>query len=518
VGNGREVELKLQIAAGDLARLKKNSTLRALADGRTVSKRLHSVYFDTPGLELWRSRVTLRLRGLGRQRVQTVKLADGEAAGALDRIEWEREVSGDRPDLAGLPQPAADRLLADAELPDRLGPRLETEIRRSLLTIRPPDGGEIELAFDVGEVRGDGVALPISEAELELKQGRKAQLFDLARALAELAPVRVEVRSKAERGFAALAGEANASAGSRPLRLESAASVEEAFRTIAEACLAHLLANQAAALDGGAAGGVHQMRVALRRLRAALGLFRIYVDSPESLAIRQDLKRLADALGPARDADVFLAEALAPALAEHPGDERLLEFRDAAEGLRQARYREMDAALRAPSYTDLILRLGAWAADARWRRPADALQERALARPILELAPELLEERRRKVKRLGARLDTLDADERHALRIHCKKLRYAGEFLQGLYPDSSAAAYLKGLAALQDRLGVLNDAVVARQLAEEIAAAEPDEARRARLLWAGGFVAGWSDRTARRRWRKVGEQWREWRRLPKFWR
>lgn len=518
MGNGREVELKLQIAADDLERLKASPMLRAITVGRPVSKRLRSVYYDTPKFELWRERMTLRLRGLGRKRVQTVKLADGEAAGVFDRAEWEREVSGDRLDLAGLPKPAADKLFADPQLPSRLRPALETQIRRSLRTIRPPGGGEIELAFDIGEVRGEDVALPICEVELELKDGRKAQLFDFARALAKIAPIRIEVRSKSERGFAALAGLSHAGVRSRPLRLEPDASVEAAFRAIAESCFAHLLANQAAALDGGSAEGVHQMRVALRRLRAGLSLFRIYVDSSETQEVGAELKGLADALGPARDADVFVDELLAPVLVGHEGDERLAEFHEAAEALRRRRYEELRAALGAPGYTALVLRFGAWIADARWRRPEDGLQGQALERPILEIAPELLEARRRKVRRLAARLGRLDAQERHRLRIQCKKLRYASEFLQSLYPESGAHDYVQALAALQDRLGFLNDAVAARTLADAIALAEPDEARRARLHWAGGFVVGWRDHAARRAWRKVGAQWRDFRRQPKFWR
>lgn len=516
--DGREFELKLQIAAGDLARLKKNPLLRAMTTGRPVSRRLASVYFDTPKLELWRERMTLRLRGLGRRRVQTVKLADGAAAGALDRAEWEREISGDRPDLIDLPGPAAEKLFADAGLPARLQPALRSEIRRTTRTIRPPGGGEIELAFDVGEVWGGGVAVPISEVELELKEGRSGQLYEIARALAEVTPLRVEVRSKAERGFAALAGDAGACVKARPLQLAAEATVEAAFRAIAGACLAHMLANQAAVLDAGAPEGVHQMRVAIRRLRSAIGLFRIYVDSPQTHAVGEELKRVAGALGPARDADVFVEELLAPVLGEDGGDERLVEFREAVEGLRRRRYEEVKAALDAPDYTALALRLGAWIADAQWRRVEDGLQAQALERPIAEIAPELLDGRRRKVKKLGERLDELDAHERHKLRIACKKLRYASEFLQSLYGEDAALAYAQNLAALQDSLGFLNDAVTARSLVESVAAAEPDPERRARLQWAGGFVVGWHGHAARRGWRKVARQWSGFRKQPKFWR
>jgi len=516
--DGREVELKLQIAAGDLERLRKSPLLRAMTSGRPVSRRLASVYFDTPKLELWSERMTLRLRGLGRRRLQTVKLADGAASGALDRAEWEREVSGDRPDLIDLPERAAEKLFADSNLPSRLQPALRSEIRRTTRTIRPPGGGEIELAFDVGEVSGEGVRVPISEVELELKEGRCGQLYEVARALSEAAPFRVEVRSKAERGFAALAGAADACVKAHPLRIAADATVEGAFRAVADACLAHMLANQAAVLDAAAPEGVHQMRVAIRRLRSAIGLFRIYVESPETLAIGAELKALAGALGPARDADVFADEMLAPMLTEDGAEPRLAAFQAAVEGLRRRRYEELARALEAPGYTALVLRLGAWIADARWRREDDGLQAQALEQPIAGLAPELLERRRRKVRKLGDRLDELDAHERHELRIAGKKLRYASEFLQSLFDPDAAAAYAARLAALQDSLGFLNDAVTARSLVAAVAAAEEEPERRAALEWAGGFVVGWQGHAARKRWRKVAEQWRGFRKQPKFWR
>src|SRR5690606_3175435 len=103
----------------------------------------------------------------------------------------------DRPVLDDLPEPVAEGPLGDGELAGRLQPALETEFRRSLRTVRPSGGGVIELAFDVGAVRAGEATLPISELELELKDGRAAQLFELALGLIELVPARIEVRSKA---------------------------------------------------------------------------------------------------------------------------------------------------------------------------------------------------------------------------------------------------------------------------------------------------------------------------------
>ena len=63
------------------------------------------------------------------------------------------------------------------------------------------DGAEIEVAIDVGEIATRSHTLPISELELELKRGDKAALFRLARRLAETVPFRLELKTKAERGY-----------------------------------------------------------------------------------------------------------------------------------------------------------------------------------------------------------------------------------------------------------------------------------------------------------------------------
>src|SRR5262249_7133990 len=132
----------------------------------------------------------------GEKRLQTLKVSHGSL---LERGEWERPISADRPDLESLhdtPLPRLGKIEA-------LSPIVETDVERTAWTVRR-DGAVLEVALDQGMVRANGRAAPISEVEVELKQGSPAALFDLARAIDAVAPIRLAVRSKAETGFGLL--------------------------------------------------------------------------------------------------------------------------------------------------------------------------------------------------------------------------------------------------------------------------------------------------------------------------
>src|SRR4051794_30530348 len=209
-----EVELKLRVDPKDLPRLRALPLL-APSEGPPKAQTLESVYYDTADLRLRRDAVTLRMRRKGRTWLQTVKLASDHAGGAFNRSEWEMPVQGPAPDFGTLDGSAAREKLG-AVAPDELKPVFSSHIKRSVrLLRRGPVNGEggalIEVAIDNGEIRTpDGAALPVSDIELELKDGPPVALYDLALSLVEAAPLHVEIRSKAERGYALAAGEATA--------------------------------------------------------------------------------------------------------------------------------------------------------------------------------------------------------------------------------------------------------------------------------------------------------------------
>jgi len=269
-----------------------------------------------------------------------------------------------------------------------------------------------------------------------------------------------------------------------PLILAANATSEDAFSAIISACLSHATANQPAVLAG-QSEGVHQMRVAFRRLRSGLKLFRRLIPRTASTGWVTEIRWLNSALGPARDWDVFLEGGLGPLLARFPHKRSLRLFRATAERVRQAHYGALRAALADPRYPQLLSGLATWLEQCAWRAALDAAQRHALTKPVLAFATPHLDRAQRRVIQPGERFVTLDAAQRHALRIRIKELRYALDFFASLYAAPTVKSYLGALSQLQDHLGLLNDAVVASRLLDEARLATAAAARQVLDGWYG---------------------------------
>ncbi len=150
-----------------------------------------------------------------------------------------------------------------------VSPVFSTKIRRHQQTVGIGDA-EIEVAFDEGTLIAGERTEAVCEVELELKSGEVGALYELALSLLEPGPLRLGSESKAERGY-------NLSSGTQPIAKKASDSgiaptdiVDEAIAKILQACLHHLMANLAPAEKGKGPEGIHQLRVALRRLRSAI--------------------------------------------------------------------------------------------------------------------------------------------------------------------------------------------------------------------------------------------------------
>ena len=288
-----------------------------------------------------------------------------------------------------------------------------------------------------------------------------------------------------------------------PVQLDADSRSEDAFVAIIGACLRHAEANRPAVLDG-QMEGVHQMRVAFRRLRSGLRIFRPLIPREASAAPAEDIRWLNGFLGPARDWDVFLDEGMVPMLAHFPRKRGLSLFRTKAETIRQTHYRTLREALADPRYQRLTQGLADWLDDRAWREALDDERRERLARPALDFATPLLGRDHRRVEKQGAAFAELSAADRHRLRIRIKELRYALDFFSSLYPAAPVKAYLNALARLQDSLGIMNDIVVARRLLDEARLRTVSAARQVIEGWYGcrldvqerAFPALWRDFTA----------------------
>lgn len=269
-----------------------------------------------------------------------------------------------------------------------------------------------------------------------------------------------------------------------PIRLSAETTAEDAFVVIINAALNHAKANLPAS-QAGQIEGVHQMRVAFRRLRSGLKLFRPLIPRAASATLVEEIRWLNEWLGPARDWDVFLEEGLPPIFARFPRKRGLLLFRPKAEAIRQRHHRHLKTALTEPRYQALTAYCANWLESRAWQTSLSDAQRTQLAEPAARFAASVLERHHRKVLKRGAVFARASAEERHALRIRIKETRYALDFFASLYSEALVKPYQSALAKLQDCLGIMNDIVVADRLLDEAGLPSSAAARQVIDGWYG---------------------------------
>jgi len=252
---------------------------------------------------------------------------------------------------------------------------------------------------------------------------------------------------------------------------EPGMSAGQSFRVIGLSCLRDLRAHEAGTIKR-EAEALHQMRVAMRRLRAAISLFAAVVTDEQVEAIKAELKWLARELAPARDLDSLLIEVIAPLRkqqADAPGFASVARI-FARERLKS--YRRVQAAVQSERYRKLVAETATWIEAGPWTRSTDAQRAALRDGPVETLAAEQLSRRRKKIRRRGRDIASLDAAALHALRIQIKKLRYAVEFFSNLYCDKKAERrkekFHAALRKLQGSLGGFNDIAMRKALCEAI--------------------------------------------------
>jgi triphosphatase len=250
------------------------------------------------------------------------------------------------------------------------------------------------------------------------------------------------------------------------------ATPRAAFRAVSHAILEQIELNARGVLVSDDAEFLHQLRVGLRRLRAALRAFRDVLPSKSTRKLKRSLRKLSPKLGAARDWDVLVArleaQRASPELLHKAQARRAAARRVARRALVSKGFANLGAGVRGLATTESRAPLGQFAAAA-------------------------LERAHRKLITQAHGADWSAASARHALRIRVKRLRYGCEFFAPAFPVKRVEPYLGALKALQDILGGLNDVAVGRRL----------------LGFAGDEAA---------LLRRLGPAWRALERRPVFWR
>jgi len=392
-----EVELKLLLPEHARAALERHPALQAPCATAPETREEHTVYFDTPLLSLAGKGLSLRVRRCGAARVQTLKSAGDGYTVAASRGEWEWRIDQDVPDLSCVAETPFGAEIA-AEGASGLQTVFETDIRRTVRSLRLAGETVAEAAVDVGRVFAGEATQDVNELELELKRGAPGPLYRLALDLHATVPFIIGVESKAQRGQRLRMGKAPVAVKRGPPPLDGDGPASEAVRRIIGAALGQLLANQPAAAVGDVEG-VHQMRVGIRRLRTALALFGKHLEPYASRRFEAELKRLGQVFGNARDWDVFCTQILPDAEKDEIAKGWVELLRTPAEASRQVAHRELEEEFTRPAITALVLGMAAWV------EPDDAgspvAGDDALNRPIRQLAHALLDRMARRVVKRG---------------------------------------------------------------------------------------------------------------------
>jgi triphosphatase len=499
-----EVEVKFRATPAVLADVFRSALFGALPEG---PRELRSTYFETAEFDLHKAGIVLRVRSDGhKQPLMCVKFDVAQGSMLFHRHEVEAAVEGMDADVARFGKKIARKLtrLTGGRPLER---KFDTLVTRQL---RPAarGGSLIEAAFDEGLIQlPDGRQLPLCELELELKSGTPADLFALARQLAEQHKLRLDVTSKSEKGFALLRETAPSPVKAERLKLSRSSAGEAILPEILSNTIGHFTANWRALKESDDPESVHQLRVSLRRMRSAFKVFGRISKNGEMAELKDEAGRIASQFGRVRDLSVFRA-----ALADGPlraagaesgvtvaGFEAVEEesLRQHAEALAAAR-----DLLDSHALTDFVLRVEGF-----------ALGRGPLPMPPRKAAAAMLQWLHARALKRGKGLAVQSAADRHRLRIALKDLRYGIAFLSGLFGRDPRAAQMEGaVAKLQGMLGARNDAAVAAVLAIGLGRMPGADGAAA-----SGFIAGWMAHAATQDDAKLAATWKALRKQRVFW-
>jgi len=212
--------------------------------------------------------------------------------------------------------------------------------------------------------------------------------------------------------------------------------------------------------------------------------------------MKAEFKWIMGELAPARELDVFMKRVVKPIVDDRPNGAGVAVLTRDLQERREDAFARANEAVESARFRGLVLDATAWIEAGDWIGNADDFARASRAHPIAAAAAEQLRKRWKKILKRGARLDELDPQQRHKLRIGAKKLRYASEFFAGAFPGKKAARrredFVECLEQLQDTLGDLNDIAVHEELTKRIVDTPNGKPirGRAREAFAAGRVSG----------------------------
>ncbi|BBK31992.1 CHAD domain-containing protein [Stella humosa] len=373
----------------------------------------------------------------------------------------------------------------------------ESETSETATGRRRTFGEDATVAVETATWRLAGAEWRQRRIVLEGKVGSDSRLVTCAEALARSLPLRLTVDEAAAWRLAPDRPDAVRVVADDPGSAETAGA---AFRLVGRAALRQVLGNLELASIANAPETIHQLRVGLRRLRAALQLFSDCLDEPARRAMGARLKAIDGPFAHLRDLDAFIDETLLPAV-DATGSSDLAALLATARQARESADAGIAQALHDPQLNLAMLALVDWLEFGT--APCDG---RGADQPVERFARRVLRRRRRQLFRSFDAAPPRTAEDWHRVRILAKKLRYATDAFAPLYARATTRPFRRALQEVQDSLGRYNDAAVADRLAAGLG--QPT---------AAAMVAGWTARQRVEQVRRFGRAWKSLRKCPTFW-
>ena len=449
----------------------------------TVREQHHlvSIYYDSGRMALRRANILLRLRKDGSSWQQTVKRQDESHGGLTRRPEWQTPYLNHF-DFSCVDDAGLRAWLQRDKIAGHLSAVFETNVRRTVWQLDPDSKTRILVKLDRGWIASNGRRETISELDLQLLAGGVDSLYAFALQLAQRQALPPLLLSKAERGYRLFLGTPQRPVKAGDVPIDATDTPLAAFRLIAQDCLSHLQLNHAGAVHSDDPEYVHQMRVATRRLRAALRMFKPVLPAGFAERLVPPMRELMLALGQVRDFDVLMAEIVVPVARALPDEPRLTDLAGAITDRLYAARAEARHVLRQPGYSQLMLIAGSLLQGAPFIEPPAAGDQSSSLR---QFADRRLRRLLKNILELADAARVENPPSLHQLRIGIKRLRYAIEFFGPMLPGKSGIAAVRRLAGLQEELGQLNDLASAGTLLMVCAGRDPH------LREAVTLIGGW---------------------------
>jgi triphosphatase len=439
----------------------------ALSAEPQAARRLVDAYLDTADWRIGRSGFVLRIRRRAGGTEVTLKDQAPANGGLRRRLEVTEPLPADGIGALGPDGPVGWRLRA------LVGSRpllqvLEVRTRRRPFHLRISGGQVAELALDdtVIEVTDGEQPVRLRRVEVEVDPASVDRFEPVVTKLRSECGLQPATLSKFEAGLLASGLQIPSAPDLGPATLAASPSVGELAFVVLRRNLAAMLAHEAGTRLGEDPEELHDMRVATRRMRAALAMFSDALPARGRL-VRDELGWLADALGAVRDLDVQIQRV--QEWAEEVPEQDRGALGDLARLLarhRQEARRRLLGCLESARYERLVTSFSSMLRQGPSRRSA------AARAPAVVVLPDLVRVRHRTVAKAAKRARRSGAaDDFHRLRIRGKRLRYALEFVSQVY-SGQTTKYVRDLVQLQDSLGLMQDARVAAERLHQLVVEE----------------------------------------------